>query len=160
MLGTEPRLDKHYSPLHLPSCIYMNTWGSCTGLSRLPGWFSGKESCQLRIPWRRKWQPTLLSLPGRSHAQRGLLGCSPQGHRRLGHGWVTGQRQLGLLLALWFACASLRLLASPLPAWLLFDSRLPHGLLDCPFSLLACASLWSGSPCPSRRALLSLLWTH
>ena len=25
-----------------------------------------------RIPWRRKWQPTPLFLPGESHGQRGL----------------------------------------------------------------------------------------
>ena len=27
-----------------------------------------------KIPWRRKWQPTLVSLPGKSHGQRGLRG--------------------------------------------------------------------------------------
>ena len=29
--------------------------------------------------WRRKWQPTLVSLPGKSHGQRSLAGCSPLG---------------------------------------------------------------------------------
>ena len=29
-----------------------------------------------KIPWRRKWHPTLLFLPGESHGQRGLEGCS------------------------------------------------------------------------------------
>ena len=44
----------------------------------LPRWLSGKESayqCRRhrfnswvgRIPWRRKWQPTTVSLPGKSH---------------------------------------------------------------------------------------------
>ena len=33
-----------------------------------------------KIPWRRKWQPTLIFLPGESHRQRSLVGCSP---------WVT-----------------------------------------------------------------------
>ena len=44
-------------------------------------WHSGKESfCQCRrcgfnpwvqkIPWRRKWQPTPVFLPGKSHGQR------------------------------------------------------------------------------------------
>ena len=36
------------------------------------------------IPWRRKWQPTLVPLPGKSHGQRSLVGYSPQG-RRVGH---------------------------------------------------------------------------
>ena len=31
-----------------------------------------------KIPWRRKWQPTVL-LPGESHGQRSLAGCSPWG---------------------------------------------------------------------------------
>src|SRR5574341_973499 len=29
--------------------------------------------------WRRKWQPTPLFLPGESHGQRSLVGCSPWG---------------------------------------------------------------------------------
>ena len=58
------------------------------GLSR---WCSGKESaCQCRrlkrhrfdpwigkIPWRRKWQPASVVLPGKSHGQRSLAGYSP-----------------------------------------------------------------------------------
>ena len=31
-----------------------------------------------KIPWRRKWQPPPVFLPGQSHAQRGLVGCSPR----------------------------------------------------------------------------------
>ena len=38
--------------------------------------------------WRRKWQPTPVSLPGESHGQRNLAGCSPRGHR-VRHDWVT-----------------------------------------------------------------------
>ena len=54
-------------------------------------WLSGKESaCQWRrckrgwfdpwvekIPCRRKWQPTPLFLPGKSHGQRNHVGYSP-----------------------------------------------------------------------------------
>ena len=29
--------------------------------------------------WRRKWQPTLVFLPGESQGQRSLVGCSPWG---------------------------------------------------------------------------------
>ena len=32
-----------------------------------------------KIPWRRKWQPTLVFLPGKSHGQRSLTDC------RVGH---------------------------------------------------------------------------
>ena len=30
--------------------------------------------------WRRKWQPTPVLFPGKSHGQRSLVGCSPWGH--------------------------------------------------------------------------------
>ena len=56
----------------------------------LPRWLSGKEytcQCQRRefdpwirkIPWRRKWQPTLVLLPGKSHGLRSLVGYNPWG---------------------------------------------------------------------------------
>ena len=52
---------------------------------RLSWWLSGKEStCQSRrhefdpwvgkIPWRRRWQPIPVFLPGESHGQRSLAG--------------------------------------------------------------------------------------
>ena len=34
-----------------------------------------------KIPWRRKWQPTPVFLPGESHGQRSLVGYSPQCHK-------------------------------------------------------------------------------
>ena len=34
-----------------------------------------------KIPWRRKWEPTLVFLPGKSHGQRSLEGYSPWGHK-------------------------------------------------------------------------------
>ena len=34
-----------------------------------------------KIPWRRKWQPTPVFLPGKSHRQRSLVGYSPQGYK-------------------------------------------------------------------------------
>ena len=32
-----------------------------------------------KIPWRRKWQPTPVFLPGRSHVWRSLVGYGPYG---------------------------------------------------------------------------------
>jgi len=32
-----------------------------------------------KIPWRRKWQPTPVFLPGEFHGQRNLVGYSPWG---------------------------------------------------------------------------------
>ena len=34
-----------------------------------------------KIPWRRAWQPTPVFLLGESHAQRSLVGYSPEGHK-------------------------------------------------------------------------------
>ena len=33
--------------------------------------------------WRRQWHPTPVRLPGKSHGQRSLVGCSPWGRREL-----------------------------------------------------------------------------
>ena len=33
--------------------------------------------CVRKIPWRRKWQSTLVFWPGEFHGQRSLAGCSP-----------------------------------------------------------------------------------
>ena len=34
------------------------------------------------IPWRKKWQPTPVFLPGKSHGWRSLAGYSPKGHHK------------------------------------------------------------------------------
>ena len=47
-----------------------------------------------KIPCRRKWQPTAVFLPGKSHGQRSLVGYSPWGHKRVVHNSVTKQEQL------------------------------------------------------------------
>ena len=47
-----------------------------------------------KIPWRRKWQPTPVLLPGKSHGQRSLAGYSPGGWQRVrGHDLATVQQQ-------------------------------------------------------------------
>ena len=46
-----------------------------------------------RFPWRRKWNPTPVFLPGESHGQRRLAGYSPWGHERVRQDLVTEQQQ-------------------------------------------------------------------
>ena len=60
---------------------------------KYPGGSSGKEpACQCRrhkrckcnpwvqkIPWRGEWLLTPVCLPGESHGQRSLVGCTPKG---------------------------------------------------------------------------------
>ena len=66
---------------------------------RLPRWPSGKESSFSEgdmgsIPMlrrflggkkKKKWQPTPVFLPGKSHGQRSLVGYSPWGCKRIRH---------------------------------------------------------------------------
>ena len=41
----------------------------------------GSDSWVGMIPWRRKWQPTPVFLPGKSHGQRSMAGYSLRGHK-------------------------------------------------------------------------------
>jgi len=48
-----------------------------------------------KIPWRRKWYPTPVFLPGKFHGQRILVGYSPWGHKELGvteHAHISANR--------------------------------------------------------------------
>ena len=78
--------------LHIPCeyyrCIYLgfpggsvikNPPANAGGMGLIPGLG--------RFPWWRKWQPTLVFLPGKSHGERSLVGCSPWGCK-------TGRREL------------------------------------------------------------------
>ena len=42
-----------------------------------------------KIPWIRKWQPTPIFLPGKSHKQRSLVGYSPWDCKTVGHVLVS-----------------------------------------------------------------------
>ena len=67
-----------------------------TAWAKASRWLSGEVSaCQCRrcgrlrfdpwvrkMPWRRKWQPTPVFLPGKSHGHRSLVGYSPWGHKK------------------------------------------------------------------------------
>ena len=46
----------------------------------------------LGIPWSRKWHPTPVFLPEKSHGQRSLAGCSPWGCKELNTRAETEQR--------------------------------------------------------------------
>ena len=60
-----------------------------------------RETWVGKIPWRRKWQPTPVFLPGESHGRRSLVGYSPQSHKesdtterlhfhfKVGRSWCT-----------------------------------------------------------------------
>ena len=66
----------------------------------LPWWFRGQSVCLQcgkpgfnpwvgKIPWRRKWQPTPVFLPGKSHGWKNLVRLQSMGLQRVGHDWAT-----------------------------------------------------------------------
>ena len=88
-------ISRRLSHLSLPGDLHPDpgTPGSqvATVLGRigLPWWCRGLSVCLQyertgfdpwirKIPWRRKWQPTPVFLPGESHGRRSLVGCSPR----------------------------------------------------------------------------------
>ena len=41
------------------------------------------------VPWKRKWQPTPVFLPGKSQGQKSLTNNSQLGHKRVRHDLAT-----------------------------------------------------------------------
>ena len=75
------------APSKKKSLILGVIFQSRCSLGGLPWWLSGKESTYQyrtvgfhpwvrKVPWRRKWQPIRVLLPGKSHGPRSLVGCS------------------------------------------------------------------------------------
>ena len=94
------------------SCAY---WPSVYLLFGLLRWLSGKESackCWIhrfnpwvrKIPWRRKWQPTPIFLPGESHGQRSLVGYSPWGCKESDRNKYTHMQTFFGEMSLWIPC--------------------------------------------------------
>ena len=52
-------------------------------------WETRVWSLVWKIPWTRKWQPTSVLLPGKSHGQRSLGSYSSWGCKRVGHELAT-----------------------------------------------------------------------
>ena len=60
--------------------------GDTGDVGSIPGW---------EYPWRKKWQPTPIFLPRKSHGQRSLAGYSSQ-----------SPKELNTAEATWHACTS------------------------------------------------------
>ena len=91
---------RHFSPVNVLNCLRPQSIITCFNNLIInpvgfPGGGSGNEpACQFcrhrrhrfrpwrrKTPWRRTQQPPPVFLPGQSHGQRSLVGCSPQGHK-------------------------------------------------------------------------------
>ena len=71
-------------------CLWM-TFLVAQMVKRLPAMQETQlQSLGWEISWGRKWQPTPVFLPGKSHGRRRLIGYSQSmGLQRVGHDWVT-----------------------------------------------------------------------
>ena len=82
-----------------PSSLLGKNWPNLSECIGLPRWLSGKNkqtnhlSCRRcgldpwmeKIPWRRKWQSTLVFLPGKSHGPEEPCGLRFMGSKRVRH---------------------------------------------------------------------------
>ena len=90
------------------------------------------------IPWRGKWQPTPVILPGKLHGQRSLEGYSPWGHKESDRtGWFSLHlRKLKLL----------NIVCKVYMVWLLPLQSVPQAHLNIfishKFQAFTCYSLW------------------
>ena len=78
MMGSAWKVDKQPSKPQLGASVAAHTVKNLPAMQR-PGF----NPWVRKIPRRRKWQPTPVFLPGESHRQRSLAGCSPWGRQGL-----------------------------------------------------------------------------
>ena len=66
--------DPTVTPLLFPISAYKISFPGSSVVKKLPAKCRrcGFDSWVRKIPWRRKWQPTPVFLPGKSHSQRSL----------------------------------------------------------------------------------------
>ena len=65
------------------SSIFHNSQNTETARMCFLCWRPGFDPSVRKIPWRRKWHPTPVLLPGKSHGWRSLVGYVPWGHKGL-----------------------------------------------------------------------------
>ena len=136
----------------------MNDWDHCNCLDVrvcLQCGRPGFDSWVRKIPWRRKWLPTPVILPGESHGQRNLKGYSPWGHTESGtterlmlhFHWSTKDLEEGWATPI--LLEGPELLSHVQLFYDLMDYRSPcssvHGILQ---------ESWNGLPFPSPGVLL------
>ena len=78
--GTLKNLLQHHS-LKASVLQHLAFFGSEGKASAFNAGRSGFDPWVRKILWRRKWQPTPVPLPGKSHRRRSPAGYSPWGHK-------------------------------------------------------------------------------
>ena len=75
---------RHRAPILLLSHTHLLGWSSQVAQLAQHSLQCKRPRCNLwvrKVPWRRKWQPTPVFLPGKSHGQRSLGGYGPWDHK-------------------------------------------------------------------------------
>ena len=99
LMSIEWIMPSNHLVLCCPLLLLPSVFPSIRVLNLNTGGASGKEPTFLcrrqkrleldpwvgKIPWRRAWQSTPISLPGESHGQRSLAGLQSMGLQRVGH---------------------------------------------------------------------------
>ena len=92
----ERKWMRKHLPYHPEPCIAQSScsikFPATEPYSRLPGLLSMILFPQ-PIHWGRKWQPSPVFLPGKSHGQRSLESSSSWGHKRVKHDLATKQQE-------------------------------------------------------------------
>ena len=73
LCGIDSKVGLVFPVISLPSSVIKNPPVNVRDLTSIPG----SDPWVRKIPWRRKWQSPPVSLPGKSHGQRSLVGYSP-----------------------------------------------------------------------------------
>ena len=70
--------DQNEQCIYLENALTCITFFPSTSVSKESACNAGDQGSTWdgKSPWRRKWQPTPLFLPGKSHGQRSLAGYS------------------------------------------------------------------------------------
>ena len=112
-----------------------------------------------KILWRRKWQPTPVLLPGKSHGWRSVVGYSPWGHKESDTTeqfhlvtWLGPDAMIMILVYTFLARVQNKLY------WILLRS-LHLGVLDVHLSYIGGVILVTWSRCPIS-PLYSYYWKN
>ena len=122
-----------------------------------------------KFPWKRKWQPTPVFLPGESQGWSSLVGCSSWGRKELGHDWATSLTHSvrHLVRVKCYSAWKHHWQVRSVSGSVVSDSLQPHGLqtarllhpwnfpgkntrVDCHFLLQGIFPTQGSNPCPLR----------
>ena len=81
ILGSEDPLEEEMATYSSILAWEISWTEEPSGLQSIESQRSNLAAVIGKIPWSRKWQPTPVFLPGKSHGQRSLAGYSPLSYK-------------------------------------------------------------------------------